>query len=225
MHNVFLIFGYGVPKNIFLDENLTVYLKQVFNRIYDHTVENPSTSEPVIVFSGGKTDLFNPYKRTEADEMIRFFKKLCTRPFVKNITKKWFLISEKKALSTLENFLFSREIVYKKNLLKANIYIFCEQSREQRIKALGKKLLPGFIVKVIPIDFDTSGHRYLDKDFLKKKEETELQHSLWALENPQHVKEHHKIFQKKIELLRNTKPELRQKVLKAWWENNLKKSL
>jgi len=74
MNDIFLVFGYGIPKNILKDENYNFYLKIVFNRIYDITSKSKS-KKTLIICSGGKTDMFKPYKRTEADEMIRLLKK------------------------------------------------------------------------------------------------------------------------------------------------------
>jgi len=71
MKQVFIVMGYGVPQDIMADGNYAVYLRNVFNHIYDEASRRKV--EPIIIFSGGKTDLFKPYKRTEAGEMIKFF--------------------------------------------------------------------------------------------------------------------------------------------------------
>jgi methionyl-tRNA synthetase len=44
----------------------------VFNKIYDLVTRN-DIAKPLIIFSGGKTDCFKPYKRNEASEMIKLF--------------------------------------------------------------------------------------------------------------------------------------------------------
>ncbi len=64
MKKVYLVFGYGVPKNIIKDENYNFYLKMVFNQIYNLEVKYKSDS-PLIICSGGKTDCFKPYKRND----------------------------------------------------------------------------------------------------------------------------------------------------------------
>ncbi|MEK7606775.1 MAG: hypothetical protein AAB444_01065 [Patescibacteria group bacterium] len=63
--NFFLIFGYGVPKDIFKDENYNFYLKTVFNRIYDRVTEG-KIKKPVILCGGGKTDCYKPSKHVQA---------------------------------------------------------------------------------------------------------------------------------------------------------------
>lgn len=40
MTSIFLILGYGIPKNIFKDKNYNFYLKTVFNKVYDLVTKN-----------------------------------------------------------------------------------------------------------------------------------------------------------------------------------------
>lgn len=221
MNNVFLVFGYGIPKDIMKDENYAVYLRLVFNTIYDLMAKKRFSERVTIIFSGGKTDLYKPFNRTEAEEMIKLFKQFSARPLVKNITKNWALLAEKRSLSTLENFLYCKEMLVQKKFKTKKIHIFCEQTRTLRIKKLSKKIFEKYGVKVIPIDFDTSEHRYLDPAFLAQKEKTELKHSLWALKNHFNLEKHHKVFKEKLALLKKVKPEDRQKALKKWWEDKL----
>jgi hypothetical protein len=222
MRNIFLVFGYGIPKNILKDENYNFYLKMVFNRIYDLVIKK-DIKNPIIICSGGKTDMFKPYKRTEAEEMIKLLKKLARRPFLKFVTKIWLFIPEKKSLSTLENFLNCKALLKKRRIQKANLYIFCEQTREKRIKTVGRKIFDkNYNFQVIPIDFDISSNRYIDPEFLVKKEKAELKHSLWALEKPENLKKHHKLFQEKIDYLREAGPDVHVNAVKKWWKKKLK---
>jgi len=223
MNDVFLVFGYGIPKNILKDENYNFYLKMVFNKIYDFVVKD-KIDKPVIITCGGETDMFKSYKRTEAEEMIKLFSTFVKeRPFLKLITKNWLFIPENKSLSTLENLLNSNEIVQKKKIKKANFFIFCEQTREKRIKVLAKKILDkNYNFLVVPIDFDVSANRYLSPEFLTKKEKVELEHSLWALQSPEKLKKHHEVFVEKIEYLRKAGPEVHVEAVKKWWEQKLK---
>lgn len=221
MNDVFLILGYGIPKDILKDEKYNFYFKMVFNRIYDITTRKKVT-KPLVVCSGGKTDMFKPYKRSEADEMIKLLKKLSNRPFLKKITRNWLFIPERKSLSTLENILNCKEVIKKKNIKKTNFYIFCEQTREKRIKILAKKILDkNYNFQVMPIDFDVSKNRYLPTDYLVKKEKTELDHSLWALRSPENLKKHHKVFEEKIEYLRKAGPKVHVEAVKKWWGNKI----
>jgi hypothetical protein len=222
MQNIFLIFGYGIPKDILKDKNYNFYLNTVFNKIYSIVEKN--TAKQYIIFCGGKTDMFKPYKRSEADEMIRLFSALIKqRPFLKEITKNWLLLSENGSLSTLENLLNSKKIIAKRNIKTANLCIFCEQTREKRINILAKKLFAKiYKPQVIPIDFDVSPSRYLPSDFLAKKEKAELEHSRWALRSPQNLKKHHQIFTEKIEHFRKAETKADIDALKKWWEQRMK---
>ena len=223
MNNVFLIFGYGVPRDILKDEIYNFYLKMVFNKIYDFAVKN-KIDKPIIITCGGPTDMIKPYKRTEADEMIRFFKVFIKeRSFLKSITKDWVFISENKSLSTLENFLHGNKIIQKRKIIKACIYVFCEKTREKRIKIIGKKVLnKNYDLKVIPIDFDTTENRYLPIEYLVKKESVELEHSLWALKNTKNLEKHHKVFEEKFEYFRKFGNKKHVNAVKMWWDRKLK---
>ncbi len=223
MNDVFLVFGYGVPKDILKDENYSFYLKMVFNKIYDFIVKN-NIEKPITIFCGGETDVIKPYKRNEADEMIRFFTTLIKeRPFLKSLTQNWLFISEKESLSTLENLINSKRIISKRRIKKANFYVFCEQTRQRRIKVLAKKIFDkNYNFLVVPIDFDVSANRYLSPEFLAKKEKVELEHSLWALQSPEKLKKHHEVFVEKIEYLRKAGPKVHVEAVKKWWEQKLK---
>lgn len=223
MNNIFLIFGYGVPKDILKDENYNFYLKIVFNKIYDIVTKN-NIDNPIIITCGGKTDMFKPYHRTEADEMIRFLESFIQeRQFLQPITKNWSFIPESKSLSTLENLLNSLSIVQNKEIRKANFYIFCEQTRQKRIKVLAKKVFDkdaSFLI--IPIDFDVSANRYLPTEYLAKKEKLDLKYSLWALQSPENLKKHHKVFEEKMEYIRKAGHKKSISTLKEWWDKKLK---
>ena len=195
----------------------------VFNKIYSLVVKN-KTEKPIIIACGGETDMLKPYKRTEADEMIKLFSAFIKeRPFLKSMTKNWLFIPENKSLSTLENLFNSKKIVEKQRIKKANFFIFCEQTREKRIKVLAKKILDkNYNFLVVPIDFDVSANRYLSPEFLDKKEKVELEHSLWALQSPENLKKHHEVFVEKIEYLRKAGPKVHVEAVKKWWEQKLK---
>src|SRR3989339_708577 len=129
MKNIFLVFGYGIPKNILKDENYNFYLKMVFNQIYELVIKN-GINDPIIICSGGKTDIYKPYKRTEGAEMVKLIKSIAKRPFLKQVTKDWLFIPEKTSLSTLENFLNCKAILKKRGIQNTNLSIFCEKTRE-----------------------------------------------------------------------------------------------
>ena len=222
MNNIFLIFGYGVPKNILKDDNFNFYLKMAFNKIYSITLGNP-VLKPIIITCGGPTDMLKPYKRTEAEEMITLFKNIIQqRPFLNSITSHWEFIPEKKSLSTLENLLNSNKIIQKRKIKNANLYIFCEQTREKRIKILAKKVFSkNFTSKVMPLDFDVSPNRYLSPDFIDKKENLETRHALWALKSVENLNIHHQIFEEKFEYFRKANKKTQVNVVKEWWDKKL----
>ncbi|OGY87352.1 MAG: hypothetical protein A2233_01465 [Candidatus Kerfeldbacteria bacterium RIFOXYA2_FULL_38_24] len=221
MQNIFLIFGYGVPKNILKDENYNFYLKTVFNKIYSLT-EARYIKDPLIIFCGGKTDCFKPYRRNEADEMIKLFKKISQRAFLKEKTNSWTFTGEKQSLSTLENFLNSKKILKKKKIHKARLCVFCEQTREKRVAVLTKKIFnENYTPLTIPVDFDTSANRYLDHKFLEKKEKETLKYDLWALKNKDNFKKYHRFFQEKIKLFQKADPKKHQEAILEWWKEKL----
>lgn len=219
---IFLILGYGIPKQMSEDQNYRVYLNMAFNRIYDETV-NTEVKRPRILFSGGATDCFPPFKRTEAEEMKTYFKSLCERPAVKNQTKGWILLTEKRSLNTLENLLETQKILAKrKEDPKATITIFCEQTRSARIKRLSKKTFPSSHKLVVsPIDFDVSANRYLDPTLLKKREDTHIVYDAWAIKDPKNLTAYHKIFKERIDFLREAGAERHVEAVKEWWEKKL----
>lgn len=223
MNDVFLVFGYGVPKNILKDENYNFYLKMVFNKIYSFAIKN-KIDQPIIITCGGETDMLKPYKRTEANEMIKLFSAFIEeRPFLKPMTKNWLFIPENKSLSTLESLLNSNKIIQKRKVKKANFFIFCEQTREKRIKVLAKKILDkNYNFQVVPIDFDVSANRYLPIEYLAKKEGAELKHSLWALQSPENLKKHHKVFEEKFKYFRKVGCKAHINAVKEWWDQKLK---
>jgi hypothetical protein len=222
MNDVFLVFGYGIPKDILRDENYNFYLKMVFNKIYDFSLQNQH-KKSLIICCGGETDMIKPYKRNEADEMIKFFTEFIRqRPFLNPITENWLFISENKSLSTLENLLNGKKIIEKRKIKKANFFIFCEQTREKRIKVLVKKIFnKNYNFQIVPIDFDVSANRYLPPELLAKKEKAELEHSLWALRSNENLKKHHEVFIEKIEYLRKAGLKVHVEAVKKWWEQKL----
>ena len=220
--NIFLICGYGVPNNIFEDPNYNAYLRPVFNEIYESSLEQKSC---IIIASGGHTASTKPYNRSEGEAIVKFLKNLAQRPFVKKQTRSWTLLAEKESLSTLENLLFCEKILKKRKISQANLYVFCEQTRAQRIKILSRKIFSKkWNIKVEPINFDISANHYLDPKFIVTKEKTELQHSLWALENPKNLKEHHRVFEEKFKILRSVDPKYHQESIKKWWTEKLQKT-
>ncbi|MDQ7814685.1 MAG: ElyC/SanA/YdcF family protein [Patescibacteria group bacterium] len=220
MQQCFLILGYGIPKDITLDENYGIYLKTVFNNVFEACTKS-NNWDATIIFSGGKTDMVKPYRRSEAQEMIKYFKLLMRRTSVRDRVKRWHLIPEKRSYSTLDNFLYTKEILKPLKADTRNVIVFGEKTRHRRIIALTKKTLPG--AKIMIVDFDQSANRYLDPDFLRHKESEVMKFDLWALKSPNNLKKHRELFKQKFVFLRQAGPEKHVQAVKEWWEEELKK--
>lgn len=216
----FIIVGYGIPKDILQDQNYDVYLRTAFNKIFDHCAHGGDWS-PTIIFSGGKTDMWKPYRRVEAREMMRAFKLLMQRPVVKQYTKAWKLIPEMKSLSTLDNFLYVKELFDQGKIRVKTIGIFCEQTRELRLRSLAKKFFKG--AKVYPVDFDQSANRYLDPAKMLRITREGLKFDLWALKNETNLAKHRALFKGKIQFLREAGPDVHVEAVRQWWDKQLEK--
>lgn len=215
MRHAFIVNGYGVPKDITKNDNYRFYLHGVFNAVYDTSVAKKS--DAVVLFAGGKTDMFPPYKRDEATEMLKYFRTLADRPFVKTVTKDWKLEKEGKSLSGLENLLFAKDILKKKYPKIEEVTIAFEKSREERIKKIAKKVFPDKKLSFLPVDFSVSETRY-DLELSNKKESWALKVDLWALESPAHLKEHHQIYVEKVKAFRAAGPSHQEEAIKKWWQ-------
>lgn len=219
--NIFLICGYGIPKDISTDKNYQIYLNTVFNTIFESTQKH-NVKNPAIIFTGGSTDCFTPYTRTEADEMLRAFKTLALRSYTTSATKQWKYITEKKSLSTLENFVFSKQILEKKKISNGIVTIFCEHTRKLRVKKLAHKILHGYQLKFVAVDFDTSSHRFDDPQIILDRENQVLHQSLWALKSKENFKKYHNLFEEKMKFLRTQGPTKHSEALSEWWKTKVK---
>lgn len=208
MKKVYIVPAYGVPKNILLDQHYSRYLNSIFNHIFDEA----QGKEALIIFTGGNSDMVKPYTRTEAGEMKRFFDVLMKRTFVKKAVRNWKIITEKAALSSLEN-------IVNKRITFSSITIFSEWTRQEKIKIFAEKIF-GKRVLVKPIDFDISQNRYLP-DIIKKREAADIKLSLWALKNSKNFKQYHQAFKDRITWLRKQKTNHPEAVRK-WTQERLK---
>lgn len=213
----FIILGYGIPKKIEDDDNYRRYLGITFNAIFSSS-QNPN-EQVAILFCGGLTDMFKPYRRTEAQEMFRLFKAFADRNACRNVTKKWKYFLEKKSLSSLENLVYAKQIFDSKKIETSNLTIFCEATRGARIKRNAKRIFGK--TNVVIVDFDLSENRYIDLELIKKREQATVKLDDWALESPEHLKEFRKLFVDKFTFLRKAGPAHHQEALRAWWKKRL----
>jgi len=204
-----LVCGYGVPKDILEDKNYHTYLTQIFNFLFDKFSETSGT----IVLSGGPTDCFPPYRRTEAREMKKWFDQKITE--VKKETKQkisWKFILDNKALSTVEN------LLYFKPLANGEIFIFAEITRKTRIKKISEKIFDKK-AELVFVDFDASFARY-HKEAIKKREAQAIADNLPAINSKQKLLEVRQAVKKKLDLMRKNGTE---KGLKTWMGIETKK--
>jgi len=225
MDRIFLILGYGIPKDIFEDLEYRSYLAAAFNNIFEYA-RGHKEEKIIVIFSGGKTDMIAPYKRSEAGEMKKYFDFLAKRKFVGKQTKNWKLLTDTASLSTMENILNSKRIIEKRDIKSARIGIFCEFTRRNRITKLAKSIFDsGYKIEVFNMDFSISENRYLDEDYLLQKEKNALKFDFWALRSEENLKAYHKNFSDKFKFLRSYGPERKQEALKIWWENKKDEAL
>ena len=216
MKDVFLILGYGVPEDIFKDGNYARYLKAALDNFLKK--ENDRRNG-LIVFSGGMTDMFEPYERSESREMKRYFESLLKGTAV---TQNWKILNEEASLSTLENLIFTKDLLEREEVLCETLTIFFEITREKRVRTLAKKVFPEANITFIAIDFDQTSNRYLDREFIQKKEAAALKQDIKAIEGPEYRKRYHELLEEKFSLLRHTELSKREEVLREWWKNEIR---
>ncbi|MBI5404773.1 MAG: YdcF family protein [Candidatus Kerfeldbacteria bacterium] len=221
MNATFIILGYGIPKNILKDDNYARYLPLVFNTIFE-THRKEKSGRTHVILCGGPTDMYRPYRRTEAAEMKRLFLKHL-KQLRSQDRRQLSLHIERRSLSTLENLVFAKELMVKKRIPTKTVTVFCEFTRAQRIKKLGKRIFgPRTDWQVVPIDFDTSANRYLDREFLTAKESKVLKFDLWALRNRRNFDRWHNLFVEKLSFLRTVSPKHQVEAIEQWWRIQFK---
>ncbi|MEK7607022.1 MAG: ElyC/SanA/YdcF family protein [Patescibacteria group bacterium] len=217
--NVYIIVGYGIPKDISRDDNYRRYLGVVFNTMFTET--QVSGTPDVIILSGGHTDCFRPYQRTEAGEMAKLMKEWARQSKCRAVTKKWKYILETKSLSMLENFVYARDLLARRRLHPRRLTVFCEATRASRVRHLAKKLYPNFRTRVVPVDFDLSANRYLASDLIRRKEREVYRFEQWALRNPKNLKAFRAVFEDKMRFLRAAGPRHHVEAVQEWRKKRL----
>jgi hypothetical protein len=216
MKEVFLILGYGVPKNMRTDLNYQIYVRSIFNSIYQQVVDRGI--QPTIVASGGPTDLFKPYRRTEAGEMVKELERM-RQMLPRRVGAGWRIVAEPRSFSLLENILFTRRRL---GSLRA-VTIFCEVTRVRRVKATAKKIFGGRTrIIVRGIDFDASSTRYLDPKLLRRKERVNIHFDDWALKSPANLRRHHDIHVDKVRRFRQADSPDSLRSVRQWFEESTK---
>jgi hypothetical protein len=210
MKHVYAIPGTGVPKNIRTDLNYQLLLRQAFNRIFDDTTKRKIV-DPVIIFSGGQTDCWPPYKRSEAAEMAKLFKTLMAGSAVRKYTRQWRLRLEDRSLSSLENHLFVKRLVGSR---PADITWFAEITRVGRHTLLGRRIF-GRRFRTVGIDYDVSANRYR-LGMIDEREKMHRAYDLWALRSPANQRAHHHYYVERRIFLRSFSPSQHVEAVHQW---------
>jgi hypothetical protein len=213
MARVSIILGYGIPEDIFKDRNYEFYLKKCFNDIV--TKKRDQKSQRIVIFSGGMTDCFPPYSRSEAREMLRYFEFLIAESSSKD---HWKLITEDTSLSTLQNLVNVRRIIQENNITSDHITIFCEITRQKRVQKLAETIFSNSNVRVSPMNFYKSSHTDDSFHSVENKERCILEQDIKSLSNKNYFEQHIKFYKTKFDILRNTSPSEREDKLKQLWE-------
>lgn len=214
MKQIFIIPGYGVPKDILKDLNMTLYLRGVANYIYDQTAGKGE--RPTVIFTGGPTDCWPSFRRTEAREMYRWMKTAIKSKDFRKHLRRWKVRLEERSISTLENVLFCWKMIKGKQV---HITIFSEATRAKRWSRLIHKLNLRNAT-VVAMDFDASANRYRTMQ-VKDKERTMQKLDLWALKDKRNFRKHHQFFQKRIQYLRDAGPKNQVEAVHRFWKEGV----
>lgn len=224
MRDLYLILGYGIPDNILKDKAYRRYLTHAFDAIA-HETKGMHREPPHIIFSGGPTDCRKPFKRTEAREMIRLFRLLTNRSSARSRARTWQLIPETRALSTVENLVYTKTLLQKHRIKARRLHIFCEYTRRRRVGILARKAFgPRYSIAVRAIDFDTGPNRFAAPNFLRHKERAELLEARKALESSSAAQRHHRLMQDKIRFLRNARNMSHSEAVARWWTSQIQRT-
>ncbi len=215
----FIVCGYGIPKKMEDDLHYQMYLRLAANQIYERLIREPN-AKAILIPTGGPTDMHKPYKRTEAGVMAEFLRELFGRPGINQVKSRISIAPETKALSTMENILYSKRILDRKRASE-DVSIFCEQTRMKKVGRFAREVF-GRKVKVIGIDFDQSQNRYLDPQFIAKKEAVDMRYGLMALRDPKKFKQYRALLEEKFRRLRAAGPKNHAKAVKEYWQEVLK---
>jgi len=194
MRSVYIIPGYGVPKDITRDFNMQLYLRAIFNQIYDAHCHGGNP--PLIITTGGKTDMWPPYRRTEAVVMMGALRLFASRQAVAKQTARWTWKAEPLAISTLENAVFTKRLLQPTD----RVTVFCEQTRAKRLRFLYRRVFGSLRFRLQPIDFDVSTNRYTPVSPALERKFQQL--NAWALRSPRNLAEHHRFYAERLRFLR-----------------------
>lgn len=208
---VFIVPGYHLPKDLSQDE---VY-KKYFNFVCLEIKKTCDSKDKILVIlSGGNIDMDEPFDRVLSIEMKMPFLDVAGKHDIKCE-----VLTEVKSLSSIENLIYSKEIV--DNIEEENdIFVFSDLQRSNRTKLTADKIFSKFHLLTIDLSSDEEKN---NQEIVNKKEALALNFSLWALESLKNLEEFKKIYIDKFKLLRSVPPEKRKETEILWWKSMISK--
>lgn len=208
---IFIVPGYHLPKDLILDE---VY-KKYFNYVCLEIQKICDNQDKIlVVLSGGNIDMDEPFDRILSVEMKKPFLSIAD-----TYGLKCEVVTEIKSLSSIENLIYSKNIIDSIEGEK-DIYIFSDSQRSNRTKLTADKIFTKYYLLTIDLSSDEEKD---NQEIVNKKEALALSFSLWALENNENLEEFKKIYIEKFNLLRSVPPEKRKETEINWWKDMILK--
>lgn len=208
---IFIVPGYHLPKDLFLDEVYIKYFSFVCREIKKIC---DSKDKVLVILSGGNIDMDEPFDRILSVEMKKPFLDIAGMHDLKCE-----VLTEVKSLSSIENLIYSKEII--DSIEDENdIFIFADLQRSNRTKLTADKIFAKYHLLTIDL---SSGEEKNNQEIVNKKEALALNFSLWALESANNLDEFKKIYIDKFKLLRSVPPEKRKETEINWWKSMILK--
>lgn len=208
---IFIVPGYHLPKSIESDEVYIKYFSYVCEEINKLCKDRDKIT---VLLSGGNIDMDKPFNRILSQEMKKPFD-VVAKKFNINCTT----LTEEKSLSSIENLIYSKNIIDKINGDK-EIYIFSDLQRSERTKITTDIIFNKY--ELLTIDLGSKEEKQ-NQEIVNKKENLAIKLSLWALKNNENLEEFKNVYIDKFKLLRNVSLENRKEAEINWWKNMILK--
>lgn len=214
MRTAYLVLGYGVPEDVFTDGNYGTYLRIVLNIVWNDTAKNK-----IVLFAGGPTDMRPPYRRTEAGEMLKFFRKWAQRRELRDTVESWHVASNDRSLGVPNSLTWFVEYLTRVDF--DHTVVFCEKTRRRRVESLMQQLVGPNVFRdglaaTLGIDFDTSANRYRPPNEIEEHEARELDLDTWALESPVNLDRYGYLREERLKFLRAAGPRQHVQAIRDW---------
>ena len=207
---VFIVPGYHMPRDFFIDEAYNKY----FNFVCREIKKISAADKVIIVLSGGNIDMDEPYNRILSKEMKGPFSVIAD-----GYNLNYSIFTEEKSLSSIENLIYSKDIINSIDGEK-EIYIFSDLQRADRTKLTSDIIF--YKYKLLTIDLSSNEEKQ-NQVIVKKKEKLAIDFSLWALKNKENLEEFKNVYVDKFKLLRSVSSENRKEVEINWWKDMILK--